>query len=129
MSLTAGRSWSGRLAGGWFFEFVPTLCLGGSAPLYLVVVGVSKNVDGGAGAQSSCAVAPETVSRWERDREQIGPTADRLLRMFVLYTKLSENYPIANFAKISPRRAVPLQFGMTAANNQWRAATLRKRTG
>lgn len=74
-------------------------------------------------------VAPETISRWEKDKDRIGPAADRLLRMFVVHAKLHDNYPIANFAKISSRNSAPLEFGMKSFNNEWREAAIPKRTG
>jgi putative zinc finger/helix-turn-helix YgiT family protein len=78
---------------------------------------------------STIGVTPETISRWEKDKERIGPAADRLLRMFILYTKSGENYPIANFAKISSHISAPMQFGVKSANNEWREAAVPKRTG
>jgi putative zinc finger/helix-turn-helix YgiT family protein len=53
-------------------------------------------------------VEPETASNWERDVKPIGPTADRLLRMFVMRSKPVEEYPNDEMANVAqPDAATP----------------------
>jgi putative zinc finger/helix-turn-helix YgiT family protein len=49
-------------------------------------------------------VAPETVSKWENDKQQIGTTNDRLLRMMVAYEDPIDDYTqqLSEVAKTEP---------------------------
>lgn len=45
---------------------------------------------------------PETVSRWENDRQPIGPQAERLLRLLVVTMGQVQEYPIEDFDSLDP---------------------------
>ena len=45
---------------------------------------------------------PETVSRWENDRQPIGPQAERLLRLLVVTMGQIQEYPIEEFDRLDP---------------------------
>jgi putative zinc finger/helix-turn-helix YgiT family protein len=46
-------------------------------------------------------VQPEVVSRWENDRENIGPANDRLLRLLVANREPVSHYPVEDLEKIA----------------------------
>jgi putative zinc finger/helix-turn-helix YgiT family protein len=49
-------------------------------------------------------VSPETVSRWENEKETISSTSDRLLRLIVVRGWPVEDYAIDDLVKIDDRR-------------------------
>jgi putative zinc finger/helix-turn-helix YgiT family protein len=56
---------------------------------------------------STIGVSQETVSRWENDKETIGPLADRLLRLMVFRQRPLDEYPtekLADVAQEPPRK-------------------------
>ena len=57
-------------------------------------------------------VKPETVSRWENDRKEIGSSADRLLRMLVRTMAQVDSYPVENLDDIS-ESITPLDLSFT----------------
>jgi len=67
-------------------------------------------------------VSAETVSRWENDREPIGGTSDRLLRMMVLFGTPVSDYSLDRLTEISdePGAAAPVRFRPT--EDGWQAA-------
>ena len=63
-------------------------------------------------------VSPETVSRWENDKETMGPSAERLLRMFVVHKGPVREYPIENLIRISAKaRTKPI--GLRPTGEGW----------
>jgi transcriptional regulator with XRE-family HTH domain len=66
-------------------------------------------------------VSGETVSRWENDREPIGGTSDRLLRLMVLFGRPITDYTLDRLAEISDSPGAPVRF--TPTDDGWRVAT------
>jgi putative zinc finger/helix-turn-helix YgiT family protein len=64
-------------------------------------------------------VAAETVSRWENDREPMGPVADRLLRMMVAVREPVSNYSLDALMDLEDT-AKPVRVTIEAAKNGWR---------
>ena len=69
-------------------------------------------------------VTPETVSRWESPKkasEQIGPQADRLLRVMVQTREPVSDYSLAELKSIDRGKATPLRLGMriVPSKNTW----------
>jgi DNA-binding transcriptional regulator YiaG len=50
-------------------------------------------------------VSPETLSRWENDKEPIGSIADRLLRMMVHSRAPLDTYPLEKLAGVGSKEA------------------------
>ena len=46
-------------------------------------------------------VTPETVSRWENEKDPMGPTAERLLRLLAVRERPIEDYPTARLADVA----------------------------
>ncbi len=67
-------------------------------------------------------VASETVSRWETGKAEIGPVADRLLRLMVANRKPFQEYPLENLERIDSRSARPLKLEMAIADRVWQLA-------
>jgi putative zinc finger/helix-turn-helix YgiT family protein len=56
-------------------------------------------------------VAPETVSRWENGAKKMGPTAERLLRLFALNLNPVDEYPLPK--KIEDTPSKPLRASLS----------------
>jgi putative transcriptional regulator len=70
-------------------------------------------------------MTPETISRWERGAEPIGPVADRLLRLMVATRDPVSDYPLDTLATISkeqPTKAI--QLGLTRDKEGWHGRCL-----
>ncbi len=69
-------------------------------------------------------VSAETVSRWENEREPIGGTSDRLLRLMVLFGKPAPDYSLDRLAEINDAAGSaptePARFAPT--RDGWRSA-------
>lgn len=52
-------------------------------------------------------VSAETVSRWENEREPIGGTSDRLLRLMVLFERPAPDYSLDRLADINDAAGAP----------------------
>ena len=63
-------------------------------------------------------VSPETVSRWENDRETMGPSAERLLRMLVVHKGPIQEYPVETLTRISAK-ARPKPIGLRPKGEGW----------
>lgn len=63
-------------------------------------------------------VTPETVSRWEKGREKIGSSAEKLIRMLVVYEQPNRDYPIEALAAITEKR-LPGPLGVRPKGNSW----------
>lgn len=74
----------------------------------------------GADFAKHMGVTPESVSRWENDREQMGPVADRLLRLMVVSRPPVSEYELDTLADLEDD-AAPVRLRIEAARNGWRA--------
>jgi putative zinc finger/helix-turn-helix YgiT family protein len=75
----------------------------------------------GADFARHMGVTPESVSRWENDREKMGPVADRLLRMMVANKAPVSEYPIAALAELEDEPS-PTRVRAEPAKGGWRVA-------
>lgn len=66
-------------------------------------------------------VTAGAVSRWENDREPMGPVADRLLRLVVAHATAGADYPVGRLAEVAERAAAPLRLGMQSDAKGWHA--------
>lgn len=69
-------------------------------------------------------VAPETVSRWENEKQPLAPGVDRAMRLLALYGQQVENYSGFAFLKdistTRPKR--PKGFTLRLRSNHWQSA-------
>lgn len=65
-------------------------------------------------------VRRESVSRWETGREQMGPVADRLLRLMVVTQEPVRQYPLDLLAEIE-RTKKRLKLAMRVRDSEWEA--------
>jgi DNA-binding transcriptional regulator YiaG len=61
-----------------------------------------------------------TVSRWENEREDMGPVAERLLRLMALREKPVKTYPNERLAKVARRPAKAVRMDLKAHRSGWR---------
>jgi putative transcriptional regulator len=66
-------------------------------------------------------VDASTVSRWENDKESIGSTSDRLLRLLVARRSPVEKYDDDELTKIEDRKAPPLVVKASQRDRNWEA--------
>jgi putative zinc finger/helix-turn-helix YgiT family protein len=66
-------------------------------------------------------VTPGAVSRWENEREQIGPVAARLLRMIVAHRQPADAYSVEQLAEVAEEEPAPVRLGMEANEKGWHA--------
>ena len=64
-------------------------------------------------------ITPETVSRWENEREQMGAAADRLLRVLALRDQPVEAYPTEQLAEVARTEPVAVSLDATATGGGW----------
>jgi putative zinc finger/helix-turn-helix YgiT family protein len=72
-------------------------------------------------------VTPETISRWENEKEQVSPVADRLLRVLVLTLEPPQRYEdVVDQIKDVSRDvdATPALLGLKAKDHTWERTTL-----
>jgi putative zinc finger/helix-turn-helix YgiT family protein len=62
---------------------------------------------------------PSTVSKWENDKDGIGPSSDRVLRLMILHRAPVENYSLDELMKIENRRAPPWEVKLRPKNRGW----------
>ena len=74
----------------------------------------------GADFAKHMGVTPESVSRWENEREQMGAVADRLLRLMVATKAPVSEYPLDALADLEDE-AAPLRLRVEPAKGGWRA--------
>ncbi len=67
-------------------------------------------------------VAPETVSRWERGKDQMTAPADRALRLMVATRKPETVYELDFFTKIASVKPEDMRFGLKASSKDWHLA-------
>ena len=72
---------------------------------------------------TTIGVDKATVSRWENDKDRIGPIADRLLRLMVFRQRPVEEYPTERLAEVAvdPPRTPKIRARPVGAT--WRAET------
>jgi putative zinc finger/helix-turn-helix YgiT family protein len=68
---------------------------------------------------SVMSVRPETVSRWENEKEPMGPIAERLLRLMALREKPVTSYPNDRLADVAKTDARPLHLEARASRSGW----------
>jgi putative transcriptional regulator len=66
-------------------------------------------------------VTPETMSRWENEQTPFGGSAERLLRMLVVYNDRVTGYSIDSLATLAPERTT-LHLGVELDGNRWNLA-------
>lgn len=66
-------------------------------------------------------VDPSTVSNWENDKDPIGPTSDRLLRLMVAHGAPVEPYSLDELAKIENAHKPPVVVRMVPKARGWEA--------
>lgn len=64
-----------------------------------------------------------TVSRWENERERIGPQADRLLRLMVITNEPVGEYPLENLKEIRERPARSTRPALQLREREWFTVT------
>ena len=74
----------------------------------------------GAGFARHMGVTPESVSRWENDRDPMGAVADRLLRLMVVTRVPVSEYALDTLAELEDEPA-PARLRLEAARGGWRA--------
>jgi putative zinc finger/helix-turn-helix YgiT family protein len=77
----------------------------------------------GADFARHMGVTAESVSRWENNREKMGPVADRLLRLMVANKAPVSEYPIAALAELQEKPSpLPMRVHAEPAKGGWRVA-------
>jgi len=72
---------------------------------------------------SRMGVNPETVSRWENEKEAISSTSDRLLRLIVVRNWPVEDYSVDDLVKIQDRKdPSPVHLELQVQGRQWQRA-------
>jgi len=64
-------------------------------------------------------VDPSTVSNWENDKDPIGPTSDRLLRLMVAHGAQVEDYALEELTKIENERTPPVEVRLRPKARGW----------
>lgn len=67
-------------------------------------------------------VTPSTVSNWENDKEPIGPSADRLLRVMVAHGGAVQDYALADLKKITDEKGPSREMRFRAKSSKWETA-------
>lgn len=84
--------------------------------------------ESGSAFASQLGVAPETLSRWENEKESVSPVADRLARLYVVVGQPRDSYPEAVVEKIKEvSRDVdnsPIPLGVRTKDHSWERTTL-----
>ena len=77
----------------------------------------------GADFAKHMGVTAESVSRWENEREQMSPVADRLLRLMVMTRAPVSDYDLDSLAVLEDEPA-PVRLRVEAAKGGWRAESV-----
>jgi len=64
-------------------------------------------------------VDPSTVSNWENDKDPIGSTSDRLLRLMVAHGAPVEDYSLEELTKIEDERTPPVEVRVSPKARGW----------
>src|SRR5579863_1998228 len=71
---------------------------------------------------ATMGVTPSTVSRWENEKEPMGPIAERLLRLMALRARPVETYPNERLADVAKEDARPMHLELESNRNGWKIA-------
>lgn len=74
----------------------------------------------GADFAKHMGVTAESVSRWENEREQMSPVADRLLRLMVMTRAPVSDYNLDSLAALEDEPS-PVRLRVEAARGGWKA--------
>jgi putative zinc finger/helix-turn-helix YgiT family protein len=64
-------------------------------------------------------VDPSTVSNWENDKDPIGATSDRLLRLMVAHRSPVEDYSLDELTKIESEQTAPMEVRLSPKARGW----------
>jgi len=73
----------------------------------------------GADFARHVGVDPSTVSNWETDKDPIGSTSDRLLRLMVAHGAPVDEYPLDELTKIGDEQTPPLELRVSPKARGW----------
>jgi putative zinc finger/helix-turn-helix YgiT family protein len=73
----------------------------------------------GADFARHVGVDPSTVSNWENDKDPIGPSSDRLLRMMVAHGAQVDEYALDELTKIENELRPPIQVRVSPKAKGW----------
>lgn len=73
----------------------------------------------GAAFARHIGVDPSTVSNWENDKDPIGTTSDRLLRLMVVHRAPVEDYSLEELTRIGDERTLPDELRVTPKPRGW----------
>ncbi len=73
----------------------------------------------GADFARHIGVDPSTVSNWENDKDPIGPTSDRLLRLMVVHGAPVDEYSLDELTKIENERTPPIEVRLSPKARGW----------
>lgn len=76
----------------------------------------------GADFARHVGVDPSTVSNWENDKEPIGPSSDRLLRLMVVHGTPVDDYSLDELTKIENQRTPPIEVRISPKPRGWQLA-------
>ena len=77
----------------------------------------------GADFARPIGVDPSTVSNWENDKDPIGSTSDRLLRLMVAHGAPVEDYSLEDLTKIEDERTPPIEVRVSPKARGWERVT------
>jgi putative transcriptional regulator len=64
-------------------------------------------------------VDPSTVSNWENDKDPIGSTSDRLLRLMVAFGSPVDDYSLEELTHIEDKRTPPMEVRLAPKARGW----------
>ena len=107
-------------------RLIANLLIQKKAPLTGAEVAFLRKFLGWSGVDfaSHMGVAPETVSRWERDRDQMAATADRLLRLMVATREPEKTYELELLKGIEFVKPKDMQLGLKVTSKDWGLAAV-----
>jgi putative zinc finger/helix-turn-helix YgiT family protein len=73
----------------------------------------------GADFARHVGVDPSTVSNWENDKDPIGTTSDRLLRLMVAHGTPVQDYSLEELTKIDDERTPPIEVRVAPKGRGW----------
>jgi putative zinc finger/helix-turn-helix YgiT family protein len=73
----------------------------------------------GADFARHVGVDPSTVSNWENDKDPIGPSSDRLLRMMVAHGTQVDEYALDELTKIENEQKPPIEVRVSPKAKGW----------
>jgi putative zinc finger/helix-turn-helix YgiT family protein len=76
----------------------------------------------GADFARHVGVDPSTVSNWENDKDPIGTSSDRLLRLMVVHGAPVQDYSLEELTKIHDERTPPIAVRVAPKGHGWEQA-------